>query len=110
MADIATVKPGSRINVKVVKQPTSVAAAKTIARVLCKDEEVAAENRRQRKVRDRNYNPKMRGGRLYGGRVVKQHAAKGEIGETGVITATVDVIRDLQSVSRFIEVGSTRQN
>ena len=110
MADIANLKPGSKISVKVVKDPTSVAASKTIARVLSKDPKVKAENKRHRKVRDRNYSPKMRGGRLYGGRLVKQHPVRGEIGESGVVTATVDVIRDLQSVSRFIEVGSPRQN
>jgi len=110
MAEIANVKPGSKISVKVVKPVTNVAASKTIARVLSKDAAVKAENKRLRKVRDRNYNPQMRGGRLYGGRLIKQRPVKGELGESGVVTATVDVIRDLQSVSRFVEVGSPRQN
>lgn len=101
MKDIA---PGTKVNVKIVKQPTSVAASKTLARVLSKDPQVKAENRRQADVRRTNYNPQRRGGRLYGGHVVKQHPVAGQLGESGTLTATVDVLRDLRRVERFIEV------
>jgi hypothetical protein len=101
MTDIT---PGSKVTIKIIKQPTAVAASKTLVRVLCKDPIVHAENQRQRKVRKTNYSPARRGGRLYGGRVVKQHAVTGKLGEAGTIIATADVIRDLTSVARFIEV------
>ncbi len=103
MTDIA---PGSRIHVKIVKEPTSAAAAKTLVRILSKDAGVQAENARQREIRTRLYNPKRRGGRTYAGHVVKQHPVKGCAGESGTITATLDVLRDLNSVQRFVEVSA----
>lgn len=99
------IAPGSKINVKIVKQPTNAAASKTLVRVLAKDPVVYAEHDRQAKIRKKNYSPSRRGGRLYGGHVVKQHPVKGRLGEAGTITATLSVLRDLGSVERFIEVS-----
>ena len=98
------ITPGSRVHVKIVKQPTNVPASKTLVRVLSKDPTITAENKRLRKVRDSNYNPQMRGGRLYGGRMVKLRPIKGGLGESGTLTATADVLADLRSVARFIDV------
>lgn len=99
------IAPGSKINVKIVKQPTNAAASKTLMRVLAKDPVVNAEHVRQTKVRKKNYSPSRRGGRLYGGYVVKQHPVKGRLGEAGTVTATLQVLRDLGSVQRFVEVS-----
>jgi len=98
------IEPGSRINLKVTKQPTNAAAVKTIVRLLGKDEQVRVENNRLAKVRKKAYNPRRRGGRLYGGRQVKLRPVKARPPEQGTITATADVLADLKSVSRFIEV------
>lgn len=99
-----TIKPGSTVTVKVIKTPTASAAAKTIVRVLSKDPAAQKENLRLAQVRARRYRPRIRGGRLYGGQLVKQHRLKGSQGESGTILATVDVIRDLNSVRRFVEI------
>jgi len=99
------IAPGSKINVKIVRQPTNAAASKTLVRVLAKDPVVYAEHDRQRKIRKKNFSPSRRGGRLYGGHVVKQHPVKGRLGEAGTITATTAVLRDLGSVQRFVEVS-----
>ncbi len=98
------IAPGSKINVKIVRQPTNAAASKTLVRVLQKDPEVYAEHDRQRKIRKKNFSPIRRGGRLWGGQVVKQHPVKGRLGEGGTVTATTSVLQDLGSVKRFIEV------
>ena len=98
------ITPGSRVNVKIVKQPTNAAASKTLVRVLSKDPAITAENKRLRKVRDTHYNPQMRGGRLYGGRMIKLRPVKGRLGEGGTLTATTDVLNDLRSVARFVDV------
>jgi len=100
-----SIEPGSTINVKVVHEPTNAAASKTLARVLSKDEDARREDRRLHDVRQKNYSPSMRGGRLYGGRLVKQSARNGTLGESGTLFASVDVLRDLKSVERFIEVS-----
>ena len=60
MADIT---PGSTINVKIVKTPTNASARKTIVRILSKDAEVVAENKRHKKVRKTNQTHSPRGGR-----------------------------------------------
>ena len=95
---------GSRIQVKVVKQPTNAAAAKTIVRLLSKAEPVQEENRRLRRMRDTYAEDRTRAGRLWTVRVPKQRPVKGEVGESGTLKATVDVIRDLGSVARFVEI------
>ncbi len=99
------ITPGSQIQVKIVKCPTSAAAAKTLVRVLSKDQSVRAENKRLRKSRDRHFRAKRRGGRDYNLYVVKQRPVKGAVGEAGTVTASSDVLMDLRSVSHFIEVA-----
>ncbi|MAX25942.1 MAG: hypothetical protein CMJ19_15700 [Phycisphaeraceae bacterium] len=95
---------GTNVQVKVVKQPTNEAAIKTLRRVLAKDESIKAEKKRLDKVADSKLRYKTRGGRPWIQRMVKIHPAQGVQGEQGVIFASADVINDLKSVSRFIEV------
>ncbi len=100
------ITPGSQVHVKVTKSPTNAGATKTLVRLLSKDAAVEARNRELSKIRAKNYNPQPRGGRTYAGHLVKQRHVKGEDGEEGTIKATVDVIRDLRSVDRFVEVSA----
>ena len=97
---------GSTINIKVVKQPTSEAARKTLVRLLSKDADAVADNKRLKDTRKANYNPQPRGGRLYSGRMPKIRNVKGNLGETGTIKATYDVIKDLGSVAKFLEISA----
>ena len=98
------IAPGARIHVEIVKHPTNARARKTLVRVLGKDEVAKTEQKRLEKVRKSNYRPRMRGGRLYGGQMVKMHPVKGQLGESGTVTATTDVLADLNSVSRFVSI------
>jgi len=98
------ITPGSKVLVKIVKAPTNVAAAKTLSRILSKDPAAKREMNRQRAIRKRLYDPQPRGGRTYGGHIVKQQPMYGKLGESGTITASLDVLRDLGSVERFVEV------
>ncbi len=105
MADVAKIKPGSKVQVKIVAHPTNIGARKTLIRLLSKDEVHAAEEKRLTRIRHKMYRPRRRGGRLYSGRMPKLRRLKGEPGESGTILATMDVIRDLGSVSRFVEIS-----
>ncbi len=98
---------GDTVTVKVTKTPTSAAGRKTLERVLCKDPGHAAEVKRHSDIRDTNTPMSTRGGRwrIWEGRMVKQHPVTGQQGEQGTITATYDVIQDLKSVERFVEVA-----
>jgi len=104
MAELTEIKPGTQVRVEVVAEPTNQAARKTLARLLSKDLDAYEDDKRQRRIRQRGYNPQPRGGRLYGGHLVKQHVRQGTLGEKGEIRATVDVLRDLGSVQRFVRV------
>jgi len=101
------IKVGSNVKVTVVKDVTNEAARKTIARILAKDADIAAEHKRLRKSRDRHLRLEARGGREWAVRVIKQHPIQGKSGETGTVLATVDVINDLNSVKKFVEVSAT---
>jgi hypothetical protein len=98
------IAPGSKVSVKVTKKPTNAAAAKTLVRLLSKDRAHKANTERLRKARVKHFSQNRRGGRFWDVNVVKQHPLDGSIGESGTITATLDVLRDLASVSRFVEV------
>lgn len=99
------IKPGSKLQIKVVARPTNAAALKTLVRILSKDDAAALENRKLAKIRKKLYSPRRRGGRLYSGHMPKLRRVKGEIGETGTVMATMDVIRDLGSIARFVEIS-----
>jgi hypothetical protein len=101
-----SIKTGSSITVKVVKTPRRVAAAKTLVRLLSKDEAMIRENARLRALRKKHALPTKRGGRTWMVLVPKQRPVRGQAGESGTITATVDVLKDLRSVQRFIEVAA----
>ncbi len=103
---MSTIAPGNKIAVTIVKTPTNVAARKTLVRVLSRDAGVKKTNARLYATRKANERVTVRGGRLrlWEGRVVTQHPVKGNIGETGTFTATLDVLKDLASVARFVEV------
>ena len=98
------VTPGSKITVKVVKKPTNEAASKTIVRLLSKDRGVRTVAARHKKGRKNNFRQAARGGRLWNIRVVKQTAVTASVGSTGTIVASLDVLTDLKSVAKFVEV------
>ncbi len=106
MTAINQLATGTKINLKIVKQPTSAGASKTLMRLLSKDPSVIAENKRHAKIRKKAKTMSPRGGRwrVWESRLAKQHPVTGALGEEGTIIASYDVLKDLPSVERFIEV------
>lgn len=98
------IAPGSKINVKVIQTPTNAAATKTIVRLLSKDHSVKLENERLRKTRKSHLTHHQRGGRQWYVWVPKIFPVKGVAGESGTIVASLDVLTDLRSVEKFVEV------
>lgn len=99
------VKPGAKVRVKVTKNPTNQAAAKTLSRLFLKDP-AASKARRQRKqlVKNARYGER-RGGRIWIVRPQAPRLYQPKAGDQCTMLATVSTIRDLQSVSRFVEVS-----
>ncbi len=104
MANLTDIAPGSDIRIRVTREPTNAAARKTIVRVLSKDAGAVSENERLRKARVKHLRHAARGGRQWAIRVPKQHPVAATTGSEGTVRASVDVLRDLGSVERFVEV------
>lgn len=99
------IAPGSRVTVKITTRPTNRAAVKTLERLLAKSPEAKKETRRQEKVRKAGFRTHQRGGRDWEVRVPRQPVVDVAVGEQGTITASLDVLQDLRSVERFVEVS-----
>lgn len=102
---MSDIQPGSQIKITVTRRPTSAASTKTVVRLLSKDQKIKQENARLKVTRINHYRQTRRGGRFWDVNVVKQHPVQGLPGESGVITATLDVLTDLKSVQKFVEVA-----
>ena len=102
---IDNIAPGARVTVKIVQRPTNVAATRTLERLLSKDSAAKVESRRQERIRKVGMRTTQRGGRPWEIRVPKQPVVRIEQGAQGTITATLSALRDLRSVSRFVEVA-----
>lgn len=98
------IAPGTKVNVKVVKQPTNVSARKTIVRILSKDLSVKRDEKRLSRVRRDAFRQAQRGGRFWDINVVKQASVTADLGTVKTLVATLDVLTDLKSVSKFVEV------
>jgi hypothetical protein len=106
--DISKIKPGSMVQVKIVKRPTSRAAVETLKRVFYKDATVAREARRHQTIRRHSLRRIRRGGRLYRLLPPKLQLVWAKVGEIGTVRASVDVLGDLSSVSRFVEITAAK--
>jgi hypothetical protein len=98
------VKPGSTVTIQIKAKPRSAAASKTLARVLRKDPSVATQKRRQKRLRP-SLQQRRRGGRWWSHRMRSTAGVAMDPGCRYSVRATVDVIRDLESVSRWVEVS-----
>ena len=106
MAGLDQIKPGQNVTVRIVERPKNAAARKTLIRLLSKDREAQREVERQRKIRKRHLNSQIEDDRLWPNRLVKQQPVTADAGNTGTIRASVDVLRDLNSVQQYVEVSA----
>ena len=101
---LTNIAPGSKVKIKVVKTPTSRAGRITLTRLLRKDRALKSEDQRLRRIRRDGFTQKQRGGRFWDTHLVAQPVLVVKEGVTQTITASLDVLRDLKSVERFVEV------
>ena len=102
---IADVTPGSMVRITVKKTPPSEAAAKTLSRVFAKD----PANRKARAHRKQLLKSAMvrtrRGGRISMVRSKAPRLFQPVQGDTCNVRATCDVIKDLGSVERLLDIA-----
>ncbi len=101
------ITPGTTVSVEVTKKPSSVAAQKTVVRLLSKDADVIKRN--QNLARSRNANPikVQRGGRVraWSTRHPKLDIVDAVPGTTATFIAGYQELRDLASVERFVKIS-----
>ncbi len=99
------IQPGSKIKVTLEQAPTNEAASKTLARIFRSN----TEGRRARKVRkamrSSQFDGRKRGGRIWMVMPKAPRLCQPEKGTTCELTATTSLIRDLNSVARFVKVS-----
>ena len=96
------IQPGSKVTVTVTKNIRARAARLTLARIFRMD---PGEPKRRPDVK-KNVTPTRRGGRIWNLTKKGSVLRVPEIGESCHLTCTLDVIRDLGSVDRFIDVST----
>ncbi len=98
------IAPGTKIRVELTAAPRSEAARKTLNRVLSKDPAMA-HDMHWRKQHRPSLEKWRRGGRLWEHRMKSKPPVQLKKGQTYTLLGTVDVLRDLASVSRWVKVG-----
>jgi hypothetical protein len=97
---IMDIQPGSNVTVTVKSPVKAEAARKTLGRIFMKDERI----RKSRLSVPKEVTPTRRAGRIWDLRPRGSVNRPPAIGDSASLVATVDIIRDIQSVARFVDV------
>lgn len=97
------IAPGSDVTVEMVRMPASQAAAKTLMRLFRKDPAIARHARHQHAKRP-SWQEWRRGNATWHHQMRTRPPIRLAVGRTCRLRATVDVIRDLHSVERYVKI------
>ena len=97
------IKPGTTIALEITARPPRAAALKTLRRICAKDPDVRRAHDKYKADRP-SWEEWIRGGHMWHHQMKSKPAAKIELGKTFTIRASVDVIRDLESVKDCVKV------
>lgn len=102
--DVDQIPDGALISVVVRRTPRNAAKRKTLVRLLNMDMAAKLENRKQKKIRAKHFNPQRRGGRLYGGQIPKIPVFQGIPDEWAKVRVTSEVKRMLPKILGDVNV------
>jgi hypothetical protein len=102
----AEIKPGSTVQLKVKRTVVSQAAAKTLSRLFAKDPANKKARRWRKKLLKGSMEVRRRGGRPWEVRQKAPRLFQPTTGDACKILATPDVIGDIHSVSRYVDVSN----
>lgn len=97
------IQPGTTVRIEIKRVPRAEAAARTLTRICAKDPQVARAHRIRKRKRP-SVRGRQRGGRIWQHRMRSRVPVTLDVGKTYQVRATLDVVRDLASVERFVEV------
>ena len=98
---MAEIEPGSKVKVTVTSNVLSEGAAKTLARLFLKDPEIA----KTRMKKPKDIDPRIRAGRIWNVRRKGTVAHRPTKGDSCQLVCTLDVMRDLGSVDRYVDIA-----
>ena len=97
------IQPGTTVALEITAIPRRVAAVKTLQRLCAKDPAVSRAHRKMKADRP-SLSEWIRGGKLWHHQMKSKPAAKLEKGRTFTVRATVDVLRDLETVKNCVKI------
>lgn len=97
------IQVGGTIALEITKNPSNEAARKTLTRLARKDPTVSKHHRHQQTKRP-SWERWRRGGKMWHHQMKTEPSVRIASGCKYSIRATLDVIRDLESVKRFVKV------
>jgi hypothetical protein len=97
---------GGKVTIEITKLPSAEAARKTLVRLCRKDPAIVRHHRQQQDKRP-SWERWRRGGKMWHHQMRTQPAVKITTGQKFNIRATLDVVRDLESVKRFVKVAKS---
>ncbi len=100
------ITPGSMVRIEITTTPRKAAAEKTLFRV-CRKDPVVAKSHRVMKDKRPSWQEKIRGGRWWHHQMRSRPNVDLSAGTQYNVRATLDVIRDLESVTRWVKVTPT---
>ncbi len=98
------IAPGQTVSIELTAVPRSAAALKTLTRIFAKDPGVVRSKRWQARHRP-SWEAWRRGGNMWHHQMKTKPPVALAPGRTLALQATVDVLRDLQSVQRWVKVS-----
>ena len=98
------VAPGGTVSIEITAAPKNAAACKTLARLGAKDP-VVSRAKRWRKTHRPSRETWRRGGKMWHHQMRSVLPLEIKPGAKYTLHATLDVLRDLQSVARYITVS-----
>ncbi len=94
------IQPGHNVTITVTRDVTRPAAQKTLARIFLKDDKISKSRNHDKKEVMKS----TRAGRIWNHRHRGSVAVCPQKGQSATVQATVDVIRDINSVASFVDV------
>jgi hypothetical protein len=98
------IAPGTTVSLEITIAPTNAGARKTLARLCAKDPGVARAQRARKEHRP-SWQTWRRGGKMWHHQMRSHLPLTLKPGAKYTVRATIDVLRDLESVARFVSVN-----
>ena len=97
------IAPGTNVRIEITARPNKAAAEKTLYR-LCRKDPAVSKYHRVMKANRPSWREKRRGGRWWHHQMKTRPNVTLDCGASYTVFATVDVVRDLASVERWVKV------